>query len=171
MDAHKHIQRKPKHPLSTDYSRCWQASYSSICFKTISIFFLQNSNCWLDTAGYPSLDSSDCSSISPFSTHFVSQSSYESPGPCPHLRARVKNAHPQINDRVRVNREWWRRRNLPSSQSAVAALSSRGRGNPVPQEVSLQFQSFKVFSQSFKVPIVQDGKVETVVHHSQSLKC
>ena len=60
---------------------------------------------WLDTAGHPSLDSSDCSSISPFSTHFVSQSSNESPGPCPHLRARVKNAHPQINDRVRVNRE------------------------------------------------------------------
>ena len=60
---------------------------------------------WLDTAGHPSLDSSDCSSISPFSTHFVSQSSNESPGPWPHLRARVKNAHPQINDRVRVNRE------------------------------------------------------------------
>ena len=97
---------------------------------------------------------SDCS----FSTHFVSQSSYESPGPCPHLRARVKNAHPQINDQVRVNREWWRRRNLPSSQSAVAALSSRGRGNPAPQEVSLQFQSFKVFSQSFKVPIAQTSR-------------
>ena len=134
---------------------------------------------WLDTAGHPSLDSSDCSSISPFSTHFVSQSSNESPGPCPHLRARVKNAHPQINDRVRVNREWWRRRNLPSSQSAVAALSSRGRGNPAPQEVSLQFQSFKVFPQSFKISKsslkvskspLRKRVGETVIQHAKSLK-
>ena len=165
MDAHIRIQRKPKHPLSTDYSRCWQASYFSIPIKYFQFFpFKLATAYWLDTAGHPSLDSSDCSSISPFSTHFVSQSSNESPGPWPHLRARVKNAHPQINDRVRVNREWWRRRNLPSSQSAVAALSSRGRGNPVPQEVSLQFQSFKVFSQSFKVPTVQNEKGETVIH-------
>ena len=35
---------------------------------------------------------------------------------------------------------------------------------------SLKVQSFKVFSQSFKVLIAQDGKVETVIHHFQSLK-
>ena len=124
-------------PLSTDYFKCQQhhispfpqKRFSSQCFWTGWTHGASINRFCKGRLNFPQ------TIFILFLTHFVS-SSHPNPN---HIYGRVEEfpLSRRLTRRVKVNPEWWRRRNLLCWPSADEASSSRGRGSPAPLEVSL----------------------------------